>query len=235
MSIISPNLLLTALPSSCCDRLNRHLEEVTLVQGQILHQANKEIDKVYFPLKAVISLVMVMSDKSTTEVGIVGYRGMVGLPAVLGGQRSPHQAVVQVSGKAIAIDSEIIQSEFNRGEALQRILLLYTQAQMAQISQIAACQTSHPIQQRLARWLLLTQEAMGESTIPVTQKLISTMLGVRRASITEAAISLQQAGIIAYSRGQIQIVQPHLLKQVSCECHSKIQQEYDRLLALRVW
>ena len=226
----STNQLLSALPDSVYQRLAVHLEEVSLVQGQTLHQSGESILDVYFPNHASISLVLVLSNKSTVEIGVVGNEGMVGLPAILGGKQTTSHSIVQIAGQAMKLSSEILQEEFSRGEELQKLLLRYTQTQLNQTAQIAACQSHHIIEQRLARWLLLVRDCTNKETLPLTQKLISMMLGVRRASVTEAAISLQQAGIITYRRGQIVIVNPQLLEKVACECYRKIKEEYEHLM-----
>ena len=229
-SLISPNKLLSALPDSVYQRLSPYFEEVSLTQQQVLYQSGELIQYIYFPHQASISLVLIMSDKSTVEIGLVGKEGMVGLPVILGGESSCNYSIVQIPGIATKIATPILQEEFKRGEELQQLLLLYTQAQLSQISQIAACQSRHIIEQRLARWLLLVRDCTGKNTLPLTQKLVSMMLGVRRASVTEAAISLQQAEAISYSRGQIVIIDPQKLESFACECYSKIQNEYARLL-----
>ena len=233
MSEASPilsNQLLSALPDSVCQRLTPYLEEVSLTQGQFLHKSGEPITEIYFPHQAAISLVLMFSDRSTTEIGIVGNEGMVGLPAILGSNSSTSSSIVQIGGIATKIASQILLEEFNRGEELQRLLLLYAQVRFSQIAQIAACQSHHGIEKRLARWLLLARNATNSDVLPVTQKVISMMLGVRRASVTEAAISLQKADIINYSRGQIMIVNPQKLQSIACECYGKIQEEYMRLL-----
>lgn len=225
------NKLLSALPHPVLERLRPYLEEVSLTQGQILHKSSELITEVYFAERASISLVLILSDKSTTEIGLVGNEGMVGLSAILGGECTTSHSIVQIAGTALKLPSQILQEEFLRGEELQKLLLLYTQAQLSQITQIAACQSHHIIEQRLARWLLLVRDYSHRDTLPLTQKLISMMLGVRRASVTEAAISLQQAGTITYSRGQITITNPQKLESLACECYGKIQAEYARLLS----
>ncbi|VEP14767.1 cAMP-binding protein [Hyella patelloides LEGE 07179] len=230
----SYNKLLSALPNSVFQRLSFHLEEVSLSQGQTIHKSGELITDVYFPRQASVSLVLILSDKSTTEVGLVGNEGMAGLPVILGGKQTNSDSIVQIAGTAMKLPSQILQEEFQRGEELQKLLLLYTQAQLSQIAQIAACQSHHVIEQRLARWLLLVRDCTNKNTLPLTQKLISMMLGVRRASVTEAAISLQQAGIITYSRGQIVIVNSQLLETFACECYGKIKEEYSRLLNPRL-
>ena len=229
-SSTASNKLLSALSDSVYQRLSPYFEEVSLTQQQILYQSGELIQYVYFPHQASISLVLIMSDKSTIEIGLVGKEGMVGLPVILGGESSSNHSIVQIPGTATKLATPILQEEFKRGEELQQLLLLYTQAQLSQISQIAACQSHHVIEQRLARWLLLVRDCTGKNTLPLTQKLVSMMLGVRRASVTEAAISLQQAEAISYSRGQIVIIDPQRLESLACECYSKIQNEYARLL-----
>ena len=224
------NKLLSALPSSVLQRLSPYLEEVSLVQGQVIYQPGEIIQSVFFPHQASISLLLTLSDQSTTEVGVVGNEGMVGLSAILSGKNTASYSVVLISGRATKLNCEVLIDEFNKGEELQKLLLLYTQAQLNQIAQITACQSHHVIEQRLARWLLLVRYCTNKDTLPLTQKLISMMLGVRRASITEAAISLQQSEIITYSRGQIVIVNPQKLEAVACECYSKIIQNYNYLL-----
>ena len=227
------NLLLSALSADTYQRLLLHANEISLTVGQILHQPNTPITEIYFPLETAISLIMVLQDNSIAEVCTVGYQGMIGLSAILGKQPSPYQATVQIPGKAIVIPETALQAEFERGEDLSQVLLLYAQARIKQISQISACQTHHLIEQRLARWLLIVRKATGKESLPVTQKVISQMLGVRRASITEAAISLQNSGAISYSRGRIQILQPQLLEDICCECYQEFQKSYNPLLALK--
>lgn len=225
------NKLLSALPYPVLERLRPYLEEVSLTQGQILHKSSELITEVYFPNSGSISLVLILSDKSTTEIGLLGNEGIIGLSVILGGKYAPSHSIVQIAGTALKLPSQILQEEFLRGEELQKLLLIYTQAQLSQIAQIAACQSHHVIEQRLARWLLLVRYFSNRDTLALTQKSISMMLGVRRASITEAAISLQQAGVITYSRGQIAITNPQKLESLACECYGKIQKEYARLLS----
>ena len=229
------NQLLSALSDSVYQRLTPYLEEVFLTQGQFLHRSGKTITEVYFPHRASVSLVVILANKSTTEIAMVGNEGIIGLSVILGGQSTTTNSVVQIAGSATKLSSQILLEEFHRGEEFQKLLLLYTQAQITQIARISACQSHHVIEQRLARWLLSARDATGNRLLPVTQKLISTMLGVRRASITEAAIALQEAGTITYSRGQIEIVDAQKLQAVACECYSNIKQENLRLLSQTIW
>lgn len=211
-------------------RLLPHLQEVSLLAGQILQESGTEISSIYFPQTARLALLLVMSDRSLVEIDSVGNEGLVGLPAILGSTRATNRTVIQISGTAIELPVDVLQEEFRRGGELQQLLLLYTQAQLNKIAQIAACRTHHSIEQRFARWLLLIHDNSQYDKLPLTQKFISQMLGVRRASITEIAISFQKQGIIQYSRGQITILNRAKLESVACECYSKITSEYQRLI-----
>ncbi len=171
-----------------------------------------------------------MGDRSTIEVISIGREGFAGLPVIFGSNLTNTRLVVQMSGKALKLPGDIIKQEFKQEGDLQKLLLLYIQAQLSQISQITACRSHHEIEQRLARWLLLIYDNVENNTLPLTQKFISSMLGVRRASITEIAISFQKQGIIQYSRGQITLLDRSQLESIACECYSKIKAEYKSLL-----
>jgi CRP-like cAMP-binding protein len=227
---LSANQLLMALPPGEYQRLVPYLEPVSLALGQVIYEPKQLIKEVYFPLEAMISLVSIMKDGSTTEIGLVGSEGMVGLPVFLGGNSATNLAIVQVEGNALKMDASILKSEFERGKQLQAKLLLYTQARLTQVSQIAACKSHHLIEERLARWLLCVNDCVNKPELPLTQKFISEMLGVRRASVTEAAQALQKAGFISYSRGQITILKRKELEEAACECYGLIHNEFKRLL-----
>ncbi|MBV6627654.1 MAG: Crp/Fnr family transcriptional regulator [Rivularia sp. (in: Bacteria)] len=227
---LSANQLLMGLPSEEYKRLAPYLKPVSLFLGQVIYEPKQLIKEVYFPVGSMISLVSIMKDNSTTEIGLVGNEGMVGVPVFLGGNTATNRVVVQVQGNALKMDASILKSEFEKGEKLQQKLLLYTQARLTQISQIAACKSHHLIEERLARWLLSVNDCVNRDELPLTQKFISQMLGVRRASVTEAAIALQKAGFISYSRGQITILQRKQLEEAACECYGLIRDEFQRLL-----
>ena len=220
------NQLLSVLSVSVYERLLTYGEEVGLKSGQIVHKSYEPVIKVYFPLTAVFSSVIQMADGSSCEVALIGKEGIVGLPAVFGSTSIATNSVVQISGTAIELSAQAIRKEFQKGGKLQRLLLQYTQAYIAYISHIAACNSLHSVEQRFARFLLLVSDCIGCETLPLTQKLISSLLGVRRASITETAISLQSRSIIQYSRGKIEIVDRSKLKAIACECYSKIESDY---------
>jgi CRP-like cAMP-binding protein len=227
---MSINKLLMALPPGEYQRLISYLKPVNLLLGQVIYEPQQAIKEVYFPTRAMISLVSMMKDGSTTEIGLVGNEGMVGLPVFLGGNFTTNRAIVQIEGKAMKMDAQVLRREFERGEQLHKSLLLYTQARLTQMSQIAACRSHHPIQQRFVRWLLLVHDCVNNQELPLTQKFISEMLGVRRASVTQAAIALQKAELIRYSRGQITVLKRKELEQAACECYGLIKNEFTRLL-----
>lgn len=228
---LSANQLLMALPPGEYQRLIPYLKPVSLVLGQTIYEPKQLIKEVYFPTGAMISLVSIMEDGSSTEIGLVGNEGMIGIPVFLGGNHNTiNRAIVQIQGNAMKMDADVLRREFEKGEQLQKKLLLYTQARLTQMSQIAACKSHHVIEERLARWLLSVHDCVNMPELPLTQKFISEMLGVRRASVTEAAISLQKAGLIKYSRGNITLLKRKELEQAACECYRLIRDEFKYLL-----
>jgi CRP-like cAMP-binding protein len=227
------NQILAALPVSEYQRLASHLKPVNLISGEILLEPNEPIQKIYFPQRAMISLVSIMMDGSTTEIGLIGNEGMIGLPSILGGNSTSSRTIVQISGTALEISAEVVHQEFQRGEKLHQLLLLYTQALLTQVSQSAACNRQHNIEQRLARWLLSVHDCILQDELPLTQEFIANMLGTRRSGVTVAAGVLQQAGIINYSRGRITILDQQRLEEVACECYHLVQNEFIRLLGSR--
>ncbi|MDJ0592461.1 MAG: Crp/Fnr family transcriptional regulator [Pleurocapsa sp. MO_226.B13] len=227
------NQILKALPNSQYQRIASHLKQVNLSSGEILLEPGEEVREIYFPQTAMISLVSIMMDGSTTEIGLIGNEGMVGLPAILGGKSTTSRSIVQIAGVALKVPAEIILREFHRGEKLQQLVLLYTQALLTQVSQSAACNRQHKIEERLARWLLSVQDCVLQDELPLTQEFIANMLGTRRSGVTVAAGILQQAGIIRYSRGRITILNREDLEARSCECYRLVQNEFVRLLGSR--
>lgn len=231
-SLPSENQLLAALPIDDYQRLIPELELVTLSNQQLVYDVGESIRYVYFPYQALISFVSLMEDGSTTEVGIVGKDGMVGMPVCWGGECSANiQAIAQMPGSAIRMKAEKLKIEFERGGAMQRLLLLYTQAIFTQVSQTAACNRHHTVEQRLARWLLTVQDHIQLDELILTQEFISQMLGTRRAGVTVAALALQQAQMIRYTRGRITVIDRDKLKSAACECYGIIHHEFSRLLS----
>jgi CRP-like cAMP-binding protein len=171
-----------------------------------------------------------MADGSMVEVGLVGNEGIAGIPAALGDNIATTTAIVQVPGSGMRMKASVLKTEFGRGGSLQSLLLRYIQALYAFVSQNAACNRLHHLDGRLARWLLLVCDRVESNELPLTHEFIGQMLGVRRAGVTEAANTLQQAGLIRYTRGKITILNRQELEAASCECYEIIKGEYARLL-----
>jgi CRP-like cAMP-binding protein len=224
------NRLLSALSSADYKRLAPHLEEVHLENKHVAFEANQPIEYAYFPLTGIASMVTVMGNGKAVEVATIGNEGMVGLPLFLGVNVTPSRAFTQVPGDSIRIKADAFQKEVRRQGGLAKMLQTYTQALIVQISQGMACNGTHSIYQRTARWLLMTHDRVAAQKFPLSQEFIGNMLGVRRAGVSEVASKLQKAGLIRYSRGIIEIVDRAGLEAASCECYNLIQREFDRLL-----
>ncbi len=224
------NRLLSALPGADYKRLEPHLETVHLGMKDVAFEANQPIEYAYFPLTGIASMVTVMKGGKGVEVATVGNEGMIGLPLFLGVNTTPSRAFTQVPGDSIRIQADAFQREVRRQGGLARMLQVYTQALIVQISQGMACNGIHSIYQRTARWLLMTHDRVAAHKFPLSQEFIGAMLGVRRASVSEVASKLQKAGFIRYSRGIMEIVDRRGLEAASCECYEVIQYEFNRLL-----
>lgn len=229
-----PNQLLAALPNSEYQRLVPHLQTVPLAVGEILFQPYEPIEYAYFPHQGMISLVALMEDGTTTEIAVVGREGLTGISTILGSDFSIHCAMVQITGSASRIDVNVLKQEFARNDTLQKLLLLYIQVRLTQITQNAACYSQHLIEQRLARWLLTVYDSVRQDSFFLTQEVMATMLGVRRSGITKAATLLQKAEIISYSRGNITILNKAALETSSCECYWIIKREFQKLFSFNV-
>ena len=200
------NRILALLPDSEYEHLVSLLEPVSLALKEILYQPNGAIPYVYFPLNMVTSLVIKMQDGQVVEAATVGKEGMVGLPIFLGAQTFAGQAFTQIPGEAMRLQADIFKEEVAHGGSLHNALHHYTQALFTQVAQSAACNRIHTIDQRCARWLLMTHDRVEADQFSLTQEFLSEMLGVRRASVSEVASRLQKEGLIQYSRGEIAIV-----------------------------
>lgn len=174
-----------------------------------------------------------MQNGSTVEAGLVGNDGMLGVPIFLADSTSIYEANVQIPNSAVRIKADVLKSEFNRGGTLQTVLLRYSQALLNQVSQGAACNRLHTLEERLARWLLTVRDRLESDEIPLTQEFMSQMLGTRRSGVTVAASTLQRAGTIRYARGKITILNCEGLEATSCECYGVVKAEFKRLLGAR--
>ena len=213
------NRLLDAVPRKEYLRLLGKLEPVNLTFGEVLYEPGDTIDHVYFPGIALISLLTLVDNHLALEVGVVGCEGLVGIPVALGFRVSPFRALVQGSGMAMRMPSAHFLKELRQSVALQRALYRYTHTLMAQVAQTAACNRFHVVEERLARWLLMTRDRVESADFRLTQEFLSHMLGVRRVGVTKAAGHLQKRKLIEYSRGNIRIVDPVGLEAASCSCY----------------
>ncbi len=224
----SANRLLAALPEIEYQRLEPYLTSVSLPVGTVFYEALEKIESVYFPNTALISLVSTLSNGSTTEIGLIGGTGMIGLPVILSNGYSSQRAIVQVPDGGMKISALVLKREFDRGGELQRILLNYAQTRLDEIAQLAVCNGYHTIEERLARWLLTVQDLTQSNEFPLTQEFISNMLGVRRSGVTIAAGILQKAGLICYTRGKITILTRSGLEDTACECYELFHDNFYR-------
>ena len=216
------NRILSALPRREYQHLLSLLEPVNLSLNEILLKARQKCKYLYFPTQGIVSLVLVMDENSTTEVGLIGKEGMVGTLQFLGDGISNSQTVVQVKGTAMRIEPQALRVEFNQSEILQKLLLRYALELFNQVSQGAACNNHHSVKQRTARWLLMLDDR-SDNTLFMTQKLLSEMLGVRRTGVTEVANQFKQQGIIDYQRGVITIKDRQALEATACQCYQLIK------------
>ncbi|MBK9656467.1 MAG: Crp/Fnr family transcriptional regulator [Rhodanobacteraceae bacterium] len=227
----SQNFLLGALPPAEFERLAAHLELVALPLGRVLYEPGGQLLHAYFPTTSIVSLHYVMESGASAETAGVGNEGVVGVSLFMGGDTTPSSAVVQTAGHAYRLPGRILQQEFNRGELAQRLLLRYTQALITQMTQTAACNRHHSVDQQLCRWLLLTADRVSTRELVITHELVASMLGVRREGITEAAGNLQSAGFISYRRGHITVLDRRGLESRACECYAVVKREIKRLLS----
>ena len=224
------NGLLAALPREEYERIRPRLGRVSFKLGEIIYESGGQMAYIYFPTNAIISLLYLMENGSSAEMGMAGKEGLVGIALFMGGDTVPNRAVVQSAGGAVRMKADALREEFARGGTFQRLLLRYTQALMTQMSQTAVCNRLHTIEQQLCRWLLLSHDRLDSDELVMTQELIANMLGVRREGVTHAAGRLQEGGLISYVRGRIAILDRRGLEAAVCECYKVVKDEYDRLL-----
>lgn len=226
------NHLLAALPGEVLERIEPHLELIKMSLGEVLYESSGLLHHVYFPTDAIVSLHYVMENGSSAEFAGVGNEGVLGVSLFMGGNTTPSRATVQTGGYGYRLRSKLMMEEFDRAGPMMRLMLLYIQALLTQMSQIAVCNRHHTVEQQLCRWLLLTIDRMPTpSELTMTQELIASMLGVRREGITEAAGNLQREGLISYRRGHITVLDRTGLERHACECYKVIKNEMHRLLS----
>lgn len=224
------NRILAALPREEFARLAPHLTTVRLERDEVVYLAGDQIRYVYFPISGLMSLLSTTETGSTVEVAMVGNEGIVGLPVILKNNLIPYEVTVQMETEAYRIKAEDLQEEFNKGEALQELILRYLNVLIAQISQAALCHRFHTVEEALGGWLLMVQARLNTASLSLTQEMISHALGVPRTGVTTAAGTLQRAGLIRYSRGKIMILDRERLEGNSCECFRIIHHELSHFL-----
>jgi CRP-like cAMP-binding protein len=224
------NRLLSLLSDADYERLRPHLSPVVFDYRKSLYEAARPIEHVYFPIDGVASLVLMMTDGSSTEVGTIGSEGIVGLPVCLGDHEAPSSVYVQVPGTALKMDARTFRCELERSPTLKLIILRYAHAFFNQVAQSAGCAHLHRVEQRCCRWLLMTRDRMPSGDFLLTHEFLGMMLGVRRTSVTDVMGSLQKAGLIRYRRGHVTILDHGALERRACECYAISKLEFDRLL-----
>lgn len=207
------------------------LQEVQIPQGAVLFEAGERPRHVYFPAGCIVSLLHAMEDGSAAEVAVVGHEGLVGMDLFLGTEESAGRAVVHTGGPMYQLRADLFRMELERNPQLGVQLLRYAQTLMTQMAQTAACNRHHTVIQQLCRWLLVSLDRSTGNQIFVTQEMIANMLGVRREGVTEAACKLQKAGVIAYSRGRITVLDRARLEGLACECYDVVRKASSRMLA----
>src|SRR3954469_14401375 len=212
------NRLLAALPEEDYRALEPALEPVDLPLGSAVYESGGEQGYVYFPTSSIVSLLYVLADGASAEIAVTGSEGLVGIALFMGGETTPSRAVVQSTGHGFRLKASVLKSEFERGGALQHLLLRYTQALITQMTQTAVCNRHHSVDQQLCRWLLLSLDRLPANELVMTQGLIANMLGVGREGVTEAALTLQRAGLIRCQRGRFTVLDRPGLERRTCEC-----------------
>lgn len=224
------NQLLAALSPGDLAEIIPNLRPITLTIRDMLIFPESEIEAVYFVESGWVSLVATLEDGMQAEVGLVGREGMVGIPLIVGVDSAFEEAFVQANGTALRMEAAAFREASEKTPALQRLLYRYSEAMRAQTTQTAACNGRHPLEQRLARWLLMAHDRADGDDLPVTQEFLALMLCVYRPSVTVAAGVLQRAGIIHYSRGHVEVLDRDALEATSCDCYSTVKRRFDRLL-----
>jgi CRP-like cAMP-binding protein len=224
------NRLLDALSAEALERLRPHLEAVSLQADQTIQEPGETAEYVFFPTRGLISMVAMMNDGESVEIGMIGKEGMFSVSAILGDDRPSQRAMVQLAGSGLRMKSELLREEAKANPQLQALLLRYAQVTLSTAAQSAACNRLHLLEQRCARWLLSAHDRAETDTFSMTHEFLAMMLGVRRPGVTVAAQSLQAGGFITYNHGTMTILDRSGMEAASCECYRYIQDEFKRLL-----
>jgi CRP-like cAMP-binding protein len=224
------NSLLASLSPSDAAALQPHLKSVKLEQKQVLYETGDSVQTVYFPTSSVISIVATLSTGELTEVAMVGKDGVVGAASAMDGRTSLTRAVTQLSGNAFTCTADELASAAFQSQRLISTLFRHEQMVFAQAQQSVGCMAAHDVQARFCRWLLRARDLAGTDILPFTQEYLAEMLGVRRTSVSPVAHTFQQAGLIKYSRGRIEILDVEGLQDAACECYETVKSNYSLLI-----
>lgn len=224
------NAMLSSLSAGDAAALRPHLKATHLQQKKVLFEAGDTIDTVYFPITAVVSLVVTLATGETTETAMVGKDGAVGIASALDGKIAMCRAIVQLGGDAMVCDPAAFKGAALQSENLISKIMRHEQTLFAQAQQSTACMANHEVDARLCRWLLRARDLSGSDHLPFTQEYLAEMLGVRRTSVTTVARTLQEAGMVKYSRGKIDILDVEGLREGACECYETVKEQYSQLL-----
>jgi CRP-like cAMP-binding protein len=228
------NFLLASLPPVESARIQSKLESIKFELGDVLYESGDASAFAYFPTTAIISLLYIMENGATAEIGVVGNDGILGVSLFMGGDTTTNRAVVQSAGTGFRMKAKDVKAKFALSRMFQQVLLRYTQAFLTQISQTAVCNRLHTVEQQLCRWLLLSHDRLDSDELVMTHDLISNMLGVRREGVTLAAQKLAKKKLITNVRGTITVIDRNGLEKAVCECYEVVNEEYKRLLGRKV-
>jgi len=224
------NQILAALPTKKYKDLLSSLQPVSLSLNQVLYEAGEPVRHVYFPNSAMISMIAFREDGARSlEVGVIGNEGMVGTSAFLGGHTALNQALVQLAGSALRVRVDVLRDAVEGGGPLHKLLHGYAHVALTQATRSAVCNRFHNLEQRLARWLLITHDHAKSDTFPMTHQFMATLLGARRVDVTMAAKALLKVGLISYHRGRMTVINRQGLEDASCDCYRIVRDEIDRL------
>lgn len=224
------NHLLAALPRAEFARVRSKLEPVSFELGEVIYESGDRMEHAYFPTTAIVSMLYIMENGATAEIGVIGNDGILGNALFMGGETTTSRAIIQSAGDAVRMTANDLKAEFALAGRFQEMMLRFTQALMTQISQTAVCNRLHPIEQQLCRWLLLSHDRLDSDKLVMTHDLISNMLGVRREGVTLAAQKLVMRKLIKSVRGTISVIDRQGLEDAVCECYEVVNTEYNRLL-----
>jgi CRP-like cAMP-binding protein len=224
------NRLLAGLPLEDLAQLIQHLEPVALPKKQIIYEVGAPLDDIYFIEEGLASVLTTMEDGASSEVGMVGPEGLVGVSALLGGKVSAQHVVMQLPGRGHHIAAKLCKSVFDQSPHVRSVVLRFIEDLLNLSSQTAGCNRLHSVEQRSARWLLMASDRVGSNALPLTQEFLAAMLGVRRSGVSEAMSELQRSGLVRYRRGEITIIDRAGLEKTACECYGLDKRRVNRLL-----